>query len=219
MVERIHGHLGQLQVLFNGESLLNEGVGFWSPDGEWLVLRTGGTGGVVGGRHILALRPGVDSVPECSDGEDLGLQLDSSDSRDSVIRGVCLITDGASRRNPGPGGIGYMITDDSGTVLAQDARRIGTATNNEAEYRPLIVGLEEAATFTDGHVTWISDADLIVQQMKGEYRVQKEHLRLLYERADELSTMFASFTPEHRPRTDPAISKVDKAINRALNEC
>ena len=56
---------GEPQVLFEGESLLNAGVAFWSPDGEWLVLRTGGSGGVVGvgGRHILALRPGVDSVP------------------------------------------------------------------------------------------------------------------------------------------------------------
>ncbi len=54
---------GEPQVLFEGESLLNQGVGFWSPVGEWMVLRTGGSAGVVGGRHILALRPGVDSVP------------------------------------------------------------------------------------------------------------------------------------------------------------
>ena len=54
---------GEPQVLFDGESLLNQGVGFWSPVGEWMVLHTGGSAGVVGGRHILALRPGVDSVP------------------------------------------------------------------------------------------------------------------------------------------------------------
>ena len=54
---------GEPELLFDGGSVLNNGQGFWSPDGEWLVLRTGGTGGVVGGRDILALRPGVDSEP------------------------------------------------------------------------------------------------------------------------------------------------------------
>src|ERR1700757_3835490 len=90
-----------------------------------------------------------------------------------------LYTDGGARGNPGPAAFAYVLEADDGTVLAAHGERIGVATNNVAEYRGLVAGLEKAAELGLGEVEVVSDSELLVKQMRGEYRVKNEALREL----------------------------------------
>src|SRR5437588_11876430 len=81
-----------------------------------------------------------------------------------------LSTDGGARGNPGPAAYGYVLEADDGTVLAAHGERIGVATNNVAEYRALIAGLEKALDLALSDVEVVSDSELLVKQMTGEYR-------------------------------------------------
>ncbi|MGH7552080.1 MAG: ribonuclease HI family protein [Longimicrobiales bacterium] len=135
------------------------------------------------------------------------------------MKPLWLFTDGASRGNPGPAAIGYVVTDDAGAVLAKHAECIGTATNNEAEYRALIAGLEAAAKSGSGYLSWVSDAETVVRQMEGKYRVRKAHLKPLHEQATRAMDAFAHVVIEHRKREDARIAEVDGIVNDALDEC
>ncbi len=88
-----------------------------------------------------------------------------------------LFTDGGARGNPGPAAFGYVLEAEDGTVLAAHGEAIGVATNNVAEYRALVAGLERAAELQVGEVEVVSDSELLVKQMTGEYRVKNEALR------------------------------------------
>ncbi len=88
-----------------------------------------------------------------------------------------LWTDGGARGNPGPAAYGYVLEADDGTVLAAHGEAIGTATNNVAEYRALIAGLEKAVELAVDELEVVSDSELLVKQMRREYKVKKETLR------------------------------------------
>lgn len=128
-----------------------------------------------------------------------------------------LATDGASRGNPGPAAIGYAVLDPDGRVLFEDAATIGRATNNEAEYRALIAGLEELALVHDGPVLHLSDSQLVVRQLTGAYSIRADHLADLADRAGTLSDGFARVDHEHVPREDDRIERVDALANDALD--
>ena len=98
-----------------------------------------------------------------------------------------LWTDGGARGNPGPAAYGYVLEAENGTVLAAHGEAIGTATNNVAEYRALIAGLEKAAEVGVDELEVVSDSELLVKQMRGEYKVKSETLRGLFEQASDLS--------------------------------
>ena len=87
-----------------------------------------------------------------------------------------LSTDGGARGNPGPAAFGYVLEAEDGTVLAAHGERIGIATNNVAEYSALIAGLEKARDLAVSEVEVVSDSELMVKQMTGEYRVKNEAL-------------------------------------------
>lgn len=91
-----------------------------------------------------------------------------------------LFTDGASRGNPGPAGAGVLIKNQKGDVLLKKSQFLGRATNNEAEYQALILGLESARKFEPEVLVCLSDSQLIVSQLNGRYRVKKPHLGLLF---------------------------------------
>jgi ribonuclease HI len=93
---------------------------------------------------------------------------------------VKLFTDGGARGNPGPAAYGYVLEADDGTVLAAHGEKIGIATNNVAEYSALIAGLEKALELGLPEVTVVSDSELMVKQMRGEYRVKNEALQELW---------------------------------------
>lgn len=111
-----------------------------------------------------------------------------------------LQTDGAARGNPGPAGIGVVIRDDGDGVVERLAESIGEATNNVAEYRALLRGLERASHLGAARVRVQSDSELMVRQMRGQYRVKEPHLRQLHARATRLAASFSQFVIEYVPR-------------------
>jgi ribonuclease H / adenosylcobalamin/alpha-ribazole phosphatase len=127
-----------------------------------------------------------------------------------------LSTDGGARGNPGPAAFGYVLEAEDGTVLAAHGERIGVATNNVAEYRALIAGLEKALELGLGEVDVVSDSELLVKQMTGEYRVKNEALRELSLRAGRLARRIGdvSYTAVRREHNELA----DRLVNEALDD-
>jgi ribonuclease HI len=128
---------------------------------------------------------------------------------------LALYIDGASRGNPGPAGIGVVIKDHSGRTLAEISEFIGHGTNNVAEYRALIRGLEEAATLGARAVTVRSDSELLVRQLKGEYKVKSPDLSPLHLEAHRLLKGFSRAGVERIPRGKNAAA--DALANHALD--
>jgi ribonuclease H / adenosylcobalamin/alpha-ribazole phosphatase len=126
-----------------------------------------------------------------------------------------LWTDGGARGNPGPAAYGYVLEADDGTVLAAHGEAIGTATNNVAEYRALVAGLEKAAELGVGELEVVSDSELLVKQMRGEYKVKNETLRGLFEQASDLANRLSSvrYTAVRREHNELA----DRLVNEALD--
>ena len=108
--------------------------------------------------------------------------------------------DGGSRGNPGPAGWGACIVDDAGTVLAELSGALGTATNNVAEYHGLIAALQWAADHDVTALAVKGDSLLLVEQMRGNYRVKNEGLKPLYLRAKILVMQIGNVSFSHVPR-------------------
>jgi ribonuclease HI len=126
-----------------------------------------------------------------------------------------LFTDGGARGNPGPAAYGFVLEGDDGTVLAAEGHAIGSTTNNVAEYSGLIAGLRRAV---DMHVTSlevISDSELMVKQMRGEYRVKNEALRGLCLEATTLARRLESVEYRHVKRAHNELA--DRLVNDALD--
>jgi len=126
-----------------------------------------------------------------------------------------LFTDGGARGNPGPAAYGYVIEGEDGTVLAARGERIGVATNNVAEYRALIAGLDRALELGVGELEVVSDSELLVKQMRGEYRVKNEALRDLSIQAARLARELGkvAYTAVRREHNELA----DRLVNEALD--
>ena len=126
-----------------------------------------------------------------------------------------LSTDGGARGNPGPAAYGYVLEADDGTVLAAHGERIGVATNNVAEYRALIAGLAKAGELGVDELEVVSDSELLVRQMKGDYRVKNAALRALWEEANELERRLGRvrYTAVRREANELA----DRLVNEALD--
>jgi len=128
---------------------------------------------------------------------------------------LALYLDGASRGNPGPAGIGIVVKDASGRIIAEISEFIGRGTNNVAEYRALIRALEEAAALGARQIVVRSDSELLVRQLKGEYKVKSPDLSPLYLEAHRLLKAFAKAAVERIPRGENAAA--DALANRALD--
>ena len=126
-----------------------------------------------------------------------------------------LSTDGGSRGNPGPAAYGFVLEAEDGTVLAAHGETIGVATNNVAEYRALIAGLERALELALDEVEVISDSELLVKQMRGEYKVKNEALRDLVLQATRLARRLdtVTYTAVRREHNELA----DRLVNEALD--
>lgn len=105
--------------------------------------------------------------------------------------------DGGARSNPGPAGYGVFIVDRHGTVLAELYEPLGIATNNVAEYRGLIAALQWAADHDVKQLTIKGDSQLIIEQMRGNYKVKHEGLKPLYLRARMLAMQIGDVRFEH----------------------
>jgi ribonuclease HI len=126
-----------------------------------------------------------------------------------------LSTDGGARGNPCPAAYGYVLETEDGTVLDARGQTIGVATNNVAEYRALIAGLEKAAALGIDELEVVSDSELLVKQMQGEYRVKNEALRELNDEANFLERKLGRvrYTAVRREHNELA----DKLVNDALD--
>ena len=126
-----------------------------------------------------------------------------------------LSTDGGARGNPGPAAFGYVLEAEDGHVLAAHGEAIGHATNNVAEYRGLVAGMQKAASLGVNELEVVSDSELLVKQMRGEYKVKNAALRDLWEQAGELERRFAKvrYTAVRRAHNELA----DRLVNEALD--
>jgi ribonuclease HI len=126
-----------------------------------------------------------------------------------------LFTDGGARGNPGPAAFGYVLEAEDGTVLDARGEKIGIATNNVAEYSALIAGLEAAAERGVTELEVVSDSELVVKQMRGEYKVKNEALRQLSLEATRLARKLGKvvYTAVRREHNELA----DRLVNEALD--
>lgn len=125
-------------------------------------------------------------------------------------------TDGASRGNPGPAGAGVVIKDESGATISSLVYYLGITTNNQAEYRAVIAGLEAASKFKPQHVDLYVDSELIARQLRGVYQVKNAGLQPLYRRSIELLRGFTSFDVHHVRREQNR--DADALANRAIDQ-
>ena len=126
-----------------------------------------------------------------------------------------LSTDGGARGNPGPAAYGYVLEAEDGTVLDARGEAIGVATNNVAEYRALVAGLEKAVELGLDELEVVSDSELVVKQMRGEYKVKNEALRGLSTQAAGLAARLSKvrYTAVRREHNELA----DRLVNEALD--
>ena len=126
-----------------------------------------------------------------------------------------LSTDGGARGNPGPAAYGYVLEAEDGTVLEARGERIGVATNNVAEYRALIAGLEKALELSIDELEVVSDSELLVKQMRGEYKVKNPALQELNAAAEALARRLGrvTYTAVRREHNELA----DRLVNEALD--
>lgn len=124
--------------------------------------------------------------------------------------------DGGSRGNPGPAAYGVVVRDGSGAVVARLKKYIGQNTNNVAEYFGLIAALDYAQTHGVRALRVESDSELMVKQMRGQYKVKSEDLKPLFERAKKMSQGLESFRIDHVYREQNR--EADALVNQALDE-
>jgi ribonuclease HI len=126
-----------------------------------------------------------------------------------------LFTDGGARGNPGPAAAAYVLEADDGTVLAAHGEAIGVATNNVAEYRALVLGLAKARDIGVEELEVVSDSELLVKQMRGEYKVKNAALLELSLEATRLAGELGgvSYTAVRREHNELA----DRLVNEALD--
>jgi len=126
-----------------------------------------------------------------------------------------LSTDGGARGNPGPAAFAYVLEAEDGTVLASHGEAIGEATNNVAEYRGLIAGLARAVELGVDELEAVSDSELMIKQMRGEYRVKNAALRELSLEAFRLARRLGrvTYTAVRRQHNELA----DRLVNEALD--
>ncbi len=123
--------------------------------------------------------------------------------------------DGGSRGNPGPAAVGVVVQDADGRVLEEVGERIGKATNNVAEYRALLLGIDRARQHGASELELIGDSELVVRQVKGEYKVKDAALRELHAEVGRALAPFASWSIRHVRRESNA--EADRLVNEALD--
>lgn len=126
-----------------------------------------------------------------------------------------LFTDGGARGNPGPAAYGYVLEDEDGTVLDARGQAIGIATNNVAEYEALIAGLRRAGELGISELEVVSDSELLVKQMRGEYRVKNQNLVPLSLEAARLARALGRVTYRSVRREHNVLA--DRLVNEALD--
>ncbi|MCL1979323.1 MAG: ribonuclease HI family protein [Methanomassiliicoccaceae archaeon] len=127
-----------------------------------------------------------------------------------------IFSDGGSRGNPGPSAYAIVVTKDD-VVIHQHSEFLGINTNNYAEYRGLIAGLTKAIELKADDVEFIMDSELVIKQMRGEYKVKNENVRNLHLDAKALSSLIPNITFRNVRRSEMLIPLADALLNKELD--
>jgi ribonuclease HI len=131
------------------------------------------------------------------------------------MRRIVVNVDGGSRGNPGPAAIAAVVADENGEVLTDSADVIGIATNNVAEYKALLLGIELARELGADEVEFVGDSELIVKQVRGEYKVKKPDLKPLHKAAVDALGELPKWSIRNVPRE--LNEAADALVNEALD--
>jgi ribonuclease HI len=123
--------------------------------------------------------------------------------------------DGGSRGNPGPAAVGVVVQGPAGELLEERGERIGPATNNVAEYRALLLGIERASAHGASELVLVGDSELVVRQVEGKYRVKDPTLRELHAEVKRALQPFALWSIRHVRREQN--EDADRLVNAALD--
>ena len=123
--------------------------------------------------------------------------------------------DGGARGNPGPAAIGAVVRDETGAILAERGERIGRATNNVAEYRALLLGIELAAAHGASELELVGDSELIVRQVEGRYKVKDATMKKLHAEVKAALAPLESWSIRHVRREQNA--EADRLVNEVLD--
>ena len=166
-----------------------------------IEISTHSEGKVTGKDRKLAER--IDKILEQSEPGVTGVKLDKAK----------LFTDGGSRGNPGPSALGYVILDMNDSEIKKESEYLGVTTNNQAEYQALVAGIKDAHSHGVKELEVYMDSELIVNQIKGIYKIKNQDLLPHYTKVKELSNKFEKITFSHVPR---ALNKIADSL---VNEC
>ena len=135
---------------------------------------------------------------------------------DYTYQRLLIYSDGAARGNPGESGAGVVLKTPEGEEVGRFGKYLGRKTNNYAEYQAVLLGLNHAREFGASEITILSDSDLLVRQLLGEYRVRAAHLRELFDQVKGLLTKFEKYQVKRIGREKN--SEADSMANRAIDE-
>ncbi len=125
-----------------------------------------------------------------------------------------LFTDGASKGNPGPAGAGWVLINDQDSETVKECKYLGQATNNEAEYQALILGLQKALANGVAEIRILMDSELLVRQLNGLYRVKNPRLAVYFRQVQDLLLKFSNYVILHIPREQNR--EADRMANEAI---
>ena len=128
-----------------------------------------------------------------------------------------VFSDGGARGNPGPAAIGVVVCGLDGQILKEHQETIGEATNNVAEYRAVLKGLQLAKEAGLSEIQYFVDSELVARQLSGVYRVKTPHIKDLYLLVKERERDFQKVTYQQVPRTHEKIKWADRLVNQALD--
>ncbi len=129
---------------------------------------------------------------------------------------LIIYTDGGARNNPGPAGIGAVLMDETGKIIAEISEYIGSATNNQAEYKAVIAALAKAKELGATELEFFLDSELVVKQLNREYRVKDKDLAPLFVRIYNSTLGFKKVTFTHVPREKN--KEADRLVNLAIDK-
>lgn len=126
-------------------------------------------------------------------------------------------TDGGARGNPGPAGIGVVISDEAGKILEEHAKYLGKTTNNQAEYQAVILGLQRAVALGADRVEVVADSELMVKQANGEYKVKNPEIAKRYLELKNLETLLGGRVSYRHVRREMN-KRADALSNQAMDQ-
>jgi len=129
---------------------------------------------------------------------------------------IVIYTDGGARGNPGPAGIGVVIYDQNKKLISEISQYLGEATNNQAEYQAVIIALEKAKKIGAEEINLFSDSELMISQLKGDFKVKNKELGSLFVKIWNLKQSFKKVKFHHLPRAEN--KRADQLVNQAIDE-